>query len=289
MANQHVVTVIQARLGSSRLPGKVLRPLCGKPLLARLVERVKMATLVGTVVVATTTDGDDDPIEALCHEEGYFCFRGHPTDLLDRHYRAGWQFDADIVVKIPSDCPLIDPRLIDRVLAAFLDGPERYDYLSNLHPPTYPDGNDVEVMTMPALETAWIEAARTMEREHTTPYFWEHPDRFHLGNVTWETGFDYSMSHRWTIDYEADYHFIYNVYAALYPQNPQFGLNDILQLLANQPHLAAINQHLAGVNWYRHHLDELKTVDPAMTRPEPGPKTAVPIPKQNWQKGSVLL
>ncbi len=287
MANQHVVTVIQARTASSRLPGKVLRPLCGKPLLARLVERVKMATLVGIVVVATTTDADDDPIEALCHEEGYFCFRGHPTDLLDRHYRVGWQFDADIVVKIPSDCPLIDPRLIDRVLAAFLDAPERYDYLSNLHPATYPNGNDVEVMTMSALETAWIEAARTMEREHTTPYFWENPDRFRLGNVTWETGLDYSMSHRWTIDYEADYHFIYNVYAALYPQNPHFSLNDILQLLACQPHLAAINQHLAGVNWYRHHLDELKSVSAAMTREEPRPKTAVSPPSLTRQGGSV--
>jgi len=289
MANQHVVTVIQARAASSRLPGKVLRPLCGKPLLARMVERVKMATLVGTVVVATTTDADDDPIEALCHEEGYFCFRGHPTDLLDRHYRVGWQFDADIVVKIPSDCPLIDPRLIDRVLAAFLDAPERYDYLSNLHPATYPDGNDVEVMTMSALETAWIQASRTLEREHTTPYFWENPDRFRLGNVTWETGLDYSMSHRWTIDYEADYHFIYNVYAALYPQNPHFCLNDILQLLACQPHLAAINQHLAGVNWYRHHLDELKTVNATMTREEPRLKTAVPTPLPTGQGGRVAL
>lgn len=285
MMSPRLVTVVQARLGSSRLPGKVLRPLCGKPLLVRMVERVKMATLVGTVVVATTTDAADDPIEALCHEEGYFCFRGHPTDLLDRHYRAGWQFNADIVVKIPSDCPLIDPRLIDRVLAAFLDAPERYDYLSNLHPATYPDGNDVEVMTMPALETAWIEAERPFEREHTTPYFWENRDRFRVGNIVWETGLDYSMSHRWTIDYEADYQFIYNVFVALYPQNPQFGLNDILQLLASQPHLAAINQHLAGVNWYRHYLDELKTVDPAMTRPEPQARTAVSTPKQPWQKG----
>lgn len=289
MANQHVVTVIQARVGSSRLPGKVLRPLLGKPLLARLVERVKMATLVGTIVVATTTDAADDPIEALCHEEGYFCFRGHPTDLLDRHYRAGWQFDADIVVKIPSDCPLIDPRLIDRVLAAFLDAPERYDYLSNLHPPTYPDGNDVEVMAMSALETAWIEASRSLEREHTTPYFWENPARFRLGNVTWESGLDYSMSHRWTIDYEADYRFIQAIYAALYPQNSHFGLEDILQLLSQQPHLAAINQHLAGVNWYRHHLDELKTVSAAMTRDEPRLKTAVPNPSPTRQGERVAL
>ena len=289
MMSPRVVTVVQARLGSTRLPGKVLRPLCHKPLLARLVERVKMATLVGTVVVATTTAAEDDPIEALCHEEGYFCFRGHPTDLLDRHYRAGWQFDADIVVKIPSVCPLIDPRLIDRVITAFLDAPEPYDYLSNMHPATYPDGNDVEVMAMPALETAWIEAERPFEREHTTPFFWENPARFRLGNVTWETGLDYSMSHRWTIDYEADYCFIHNVFAALYPQNPQFGLTDILQLLTCQPELAAINQHLAGVNWYRHHLSELKTVNATMTREEPVAKTAVPSAPLIRQGGSVAL
>jgi spore coat polysaccharide biosynthesis protein SpsF len=266
--NPHVVTVIQARVGSSRLRDKVLRPLMGKPLLQRMVERVQAAELTGTVVVAAPKDSEDDVIEALCHREGYFCFRGHPTDLLDRHYRTGWCFQADVIVKIPSDCPLIDPRVISKVLAAFLAAQGKYDYLSNLHPASYPDGNDVEVMTMPALERAWIEAKRPHEREHTTPYFWEHPDRFRLGNVAWESGLDYSMSHRWTIDYEADYAFIKAVYEALYPANPLFGLDDILTLLAERPHIAALNQHLAGINWYRHYLDELKTVTSDMTRRE---------------------
>jgi spore coat polysaccharide biosynthesis protein SpsF len=261
-----IVTVIQARMRSTRLPGKVLRPLLGQPLLVRLLERVQAAQLVGTVVVATTTTTADDPIAALCQAKGYTCYRGHPTDLLDRHYKAGWLHGADAVVKIPSDCPLIDPGVIDRVLAAYLRRPHAYDYVSNLHPAAYPDGNDVEVMSMAALETAWIEAHRDFEREHTTPYFWENPQRFRLHNVAWETGLDYSLSHRWTLDYAADLRFIRAVYAALYPTYPAFGLNDILALLDAQPELAALNAHLAGVNWYRHHLDELTTISAAQTR-----------------------
>ncbi len=264
-----VITVIQARTGSSRLPGKVLRPLLGKPLLARLVERVKSAGLVGTVVVATTQLRQDDPIQAVCRAEGVPCYRGHATDLLDRHYRAGQLFGAEAVVKIPSDVPLIDPQIIDRVLGVYLADPDAYDYVSNLHPPTYPDGNDVEVMTMAALEIAWREAKRDFEREHTTPYLWENPDRFRLGNVTWETGLDYSMLHRWTIDYEEDYHLIRTVYERLYPQKPLFGLDDILALLDREPEIGTLNARYAGVNWYRHHLNELRTITPAQTRPEP--------------------
>ncbi len=263
-----IVTVIQARTGSTRLPNKVLRPLAGKPLLARMVERVLAAESAGVVVVATTLEPSDDPIIDLCRAEGYAYYRGHSDDLLDRHYQAGRLHDAEVVVKIPSDCPLIDPRVIDRVIGYFQRRKGDYDYVSNLHPATYPDGNDVEIMTMSALETAWREATRPLEREHTTPYLWERPDRFRLGNVTWETGQDYSMSHRWTIDYEADYRFIAAVYDALFYDNPLFSLDDILAFLDDHPEVAAINSHLAGVNWYRHHLDELKTVSAEQTRLE---------------------
>jgi spore coat polysaccharide biosynthesis protein SpsF len=266
---ENVVTIIQARTGSSRSPYKVLRPLVGKPLLARMVERVQAARLAGTIVVATTTEPEDDQIVEICEREGFHCFRGHPTDLLDRHVQAAWQFKADTVVKIPSDVPLIDPAIIDRVLAAYLANPGAYDFVSNLHPPTYPDGNDVEVMSIVAREIAWQQARRDFEREHTTPFFWENPDCFRLHNVTWETGLDYSMTHRWTIDYEEDYHFIKAVYEALYPHNPHFGLAEILALLEQRPDIAAINAAYAGVNWYCHHLAELKTINPAQTRTLP--------------------
>ncbi len=260
-----IVTVIQARLGSTRLPGKVLLDLVGEPLLVRMVERVRAAYRVDDLfVVATTTEPSDDPIEALCLQRGWRCYRGSTDDLLDRHYQAGVLWGAEAIAKIPSDCPLIDAAVIDRVFEYFLQND--FDYVSNLHPPSYPDGNDVEVMRMEALETAWKEATRPFEREHTTPFLWENPDRFSIGNVLWETGLDYSMTHRWTIDYPEDYAFIRAVYEELYPINPYFGLCDVLELTQRRPDIFALNSRYAGVNWYRHHLHELKTISPHQTR-----------------------
>ncbi len=261
--------VVQARTNSTRLPGKVLKEVCGKPILERQLERLARVKTAARIVVATTSDATDESIALLCRRLAVDVFRGHPTDLLDRHYRAALAFGADAVAKIPSDCPLIDPAVVDRVLARFAVGD--CDYVGNLHPASYPDGNDVEVMSLEALATAWREAQLAMEREHTTPYLWERPERFRLANVSWEAGAegtlrDYSMSHRWTIDYPEDYEFIRCVYEALYPQNPEFSMGDILDLLAVRPDLAAINARYAGVNWYRHHLHELKTVDARHTR-----------------------
>ena len=262
----NILTVVQARMGSSRLPGKVLLPLAGQPLLVRMVERVQRSRLAGTVVVATTTEAADDAVAACCTAHGLACFRGDALDLLDRHYQAARHYGAEVVLKIPSECPLIDPAVIDQVLGTYLKNPDQYDFVSNLHPATFPDGNDVEVMRFEALETAWHEARRPLEREHTTPYFWENPDRFRLANVVWATGQNFSMSHRWTIDYPEDYEFIKAVYEALHPSKPNFGLDDILRLLENRPDIARLNAHLAGVNWYRNHLDELKTVDSSQTK-----------------------
>lgn len=263
----NIITIIQARTGSSRLPGKVLLPLAGKPLLLRMVERVRMARTPMTVVVATTTDPDDTDIRVLCGQHRILCYSGDPFDLLDRHYRAALLYDADVVVKIPSDCPLIDPAVIDHVLSYWISNHREYDYVSNLHPASWPDGNDVEVMPIAVLYEAWKEASRPLEREHTTPFIWEQPERFRIGNVHWETGSDYSMSHRWTIDYPEDYQFIRRVYDHLYSEDdPRFGIDEILGLLKREPELTKINNVYAGVNWYRHHLDELKTIAPDKTR-----------------------
>lgn len=262
-----MLTLIQARRGSSRLPDKVSLDLLGQPLLVRQVERVQRARLVGRVAVITTDEASDDPLADLCQQHGMEVFRGSALDLLDRHYQAARHFgETGGVVKIPSDCPLIDPAIIDEVLGFYEDTQGQYDFVSNLHPATYPDGNDVEVMPFVALETAWREARRPLEREHTTPFFWENPGRFRLANVAWETGLDYSMSHRFTIDYPADYEFIKAVYETLYPTNPHFGLAEILALLKQRPDIYALNADLAGVNWYRNHLDELKTVAAGNTK-----------------------
>jgi len=268
----HMLVVVQARTGSTRLPNKIMMPLAGKPLLQRMLERVRAAATPFELVVATTHEPEDDAVRSLCRSLGVDCFSGHPTDLLDRHYRAAQERGAEIVVKIPSDCPLIDPAVIDRVLGFFLQHKDAYDYVSNLHPATYPDGNDVEVMPFDVLATAWREATKDFEREHTTPFIWERPERFRIGNVEWETGMNCSMTHRWTIDYPEDYEFIKRVYDELWNERSSiFSLNDILHLLEEKPELAAINAKYAGINWYRHHAGELRTVSSAEYRLTPSP------------------
>lgn len=236
-------------------------PLSGKPLLIRMVERVQASRTNKKIVVATTTDKNDDEVEALCVKNKINVYRGHPEDLLDRHYKAGLEYNADAVVKIPSDCPLICPNVIDQVLEYYINNSDSFDFVSNLHPATFPDGNDVEVIPIKVLETARNEADKNFEREHTTPFIWERPDRFRIGNIEWETGLDFSMSHRFTIDYKEDYDFIKRIYDELFDDNKTFTLCDIMMLLDKKPDIKKINEIYAGVNWYRNHLDDLKTVN----------------------------
>jgi len=261
-----IVIVVQARMSSSRLPGKVMLPILGESLLFRMMERLQMIKHPAQFVVAIPDEERGGVIEQECNGMGIPCFCGSRDNLLDRHYKAGKAFNADIVLKIPSDCPLIDPRIIDRVLDFYFDHPGKYDYVSNLHPATFPDGNDVEVMTMQCLEETWNHASRQLELEHTTPYIWENQQKFRIGNIVWDTGKDYSMSHRFTIDYKADYEFIKAVFEELYPQKPDFSCNDILDLLEERPDIYQFNAAYSGVNWYRNHLDELKTISPAQTK-----------------------
>ena len=235
-------------------------PLADRPLLQRMLERVLAAKTPSAVVVATTRDPADDVIVKVAKEVGVACFRGHPTDLLDRHYAAAVTCRADVVVKIPSDCPLIDPLVIDRVIGYYTARAADADFVSNLHPATYPDGNDVEVVPFGILETAWIEAREAHEREHTTPFIWERPDRFRIFNVAWGSGFDYSSTHRWTIDYHEDYQFLAAVYEALWTETcPVFSLQDVLSLLDARPDIAALNACHAGKSWYRDHIGEALT------------------------------
>lgn len=263
---RRIVIIVQARMSSSRFPQKVLKPVLGEPLLFRMIERLQQVKNQAIIVVATSTDTADDAIVQACAERNVACFRGSMDDCLDRHYQLAKRYEADIAIKIPSDCPLIDPVVVDEVIDFYLENEGKYDFVSNLHPATFPDGNDVEIMPMPMLEKAWKEATRPLEREHTTPYFWENPDKFRIGNVIWASGLDYSMSHRLTIDYQEDYEFICQVFEELYPQNPAFGLNDILVLLQTKPEIYEINSKFAGVNWYRNHLAELKTISTEHTK-----------------------
>jgi len=263
---EKIVIVVQARMSSSRLPGKVMLPILGESLLFRMIERLKMIKHKAQIVIATSEESGDNIIEQEASKIGIPCFRGSLNNLLDRHYQVAKQYNADIVLKIPSDCPLIDPMIIDQVLDFYFENPGQYDFVSNLHPATFPDGNDVEIMTMHCIERTWKEATRQLELEHTTPYIWENPEKFRIGNVAWNTGNDYAMSHRFTIDYQADYEFIKAVFEELYPAKPNFSCEDILELLGKRPDIYQINAEYSGVNWYRNHLDELKTITPDQTK-----------------------
>ncbi len=270
----HIAIVVQARMGSTRLPGKVMLPLAGLPMLARLVERVQRAAVPHRTIIATSTQSDDDEIERLASRIDVPCYRGSTEDLLDRHYRAGLFMKADVVAKIPSDCPLIDPKVIDRVLEFYLAHQSEYDLVSNLHPPSYPDGQDVEVMPLSVLEIAWRETAKPYEREHTTPFIWDQPRRFRIGNVLLESGKDLSMVERWTVDYPEDYELVRTVYDALYKEGHEtFGVEEILEFLNTHPEVRALNRHLCGINWYREHLDELSTISGEQTRFHPAEKS----------------
>ena len=250
---------VQARLGSTRLPKKVLMEVLGKPLLLHQIERIEHAKDVDKVVVITSTQKENDLIEEICKEGNVACFRGSELDLLDRHYKAAIEYRADFVIKIPSDCPLVDPKIVQAVLTLWESNKNLYDYVSNYHPPTFPDGLDVEGCTFETLEFAWHRAKKTYEREHTFPYIWDQPSKFRIGNIVNRYG-NMFMSHRWTLDYLEDYQFIKTIFEEL-RNIPYFGMSDVLDLLERKPEISEINKMYLGVNWYRNHAGMLTTVD----------------------------
>lgn len=233
-----VVAIVQARTGSTRLPGKVLQDLAGRTMLARVVQRTERAALVDDVVVATTTSRQDDPVVAECRRLGVSCFRGSEQDVLDRYFLASEFSRAELVVRVTSDCPLIDPGLIDRVVAAFLR--ELPDYASNFLERSYPRGLDNEVFTLEGLARAWCEATRPYQRVHVTPYFYENPGLYRLLAVKHDR--DLSAG-RWTVDTPDDMKFARAVYERM-GADDSFNWQDVLQLLQNEPGLADINSHV---------------------------------------------
>jgi spore coat polysaccharide biosynthesis protein SpsF len=234
------VAIIQARTGSTRLPGKVLMNLAGEPMLARCVNRVVRAVSVDDVVVATTIESSDDALEGLCRSRGWNFFRGSQDDVLDRYYRAAAMFGADTVVRITSDCPLIEPEIIDRVSAAYQSALPAVDYASNtLTHRTYPRGLDTEVFSFAALRTAWARDSNAGWREHVTPYIYRNPEQFRTLNVTCEI--DWSGL-RWTVDTIEDLEFVRRVYDKF--GHDRFTWREVLDLLERQPELVGINSRV---------------------------------------------
>lgn len=232
-----VVAIIQARLGSSRLPGKVLLDLAGEPMLARVVERVQRAELIDDFVIATTNESRDDPLVELCGARGWAVHRGSENDVLDRYHGAAKASDADVVVRITSDCPLLSADVLDRVVARFLKTPT-LDYVSNTQDPrTFPRGLDVEVMSASALERAWTEDKDPAWREHVTPYIYR-SGRFELASVVNDIDFS---AQRWTVDTPEDYAFAKAVYDEL---PADFEWTDVLALLERRPDIQALNVNI---------------------------------------------
>jgi spore coat polysaccharide biosynthesis protein SpsF len=234
------VAVIQARMGSTRLPGKVLLPLAGEPMLSRTVKRATRATSLCSLVVATTDQPADNAIVELCQAEGWICCRGSEEDVLDRYYRAAVQFGAEAVVRLTSDCPLTDPEVVDQVVHSFLARQPEVDYASNFVPErTYPRGLDVQVIRFDALERAWREDTNPVWRADVTYYIDLNPDRFCIHNVVNEV--DYSEM-RWTVDTADDMAFACRIYDHF--GHDRFSWREVVEALGAHPEWHEINRHV---------------------------------------------
>ena len=232
-----IVAIVQARMGSTRFPKKVMQLICGKPMIGLLLERLSKSHKINQVILATTNDDSCDPLALYVNELGYEVYRGNEDDVLDRYYQAAKQVQADLVVRITGDCPLIDPEQVDEVILKFLESD--VDYAANNVPPTYPDGLDTEVFTFKALEIAWNQAKEPQQREHVTPFIRE-SDQFSLINIMHSTDLS---NERWTVDEPVDFEVIKNVFEHFNPRT-DFTWLDVLALRKEHPEWFIANQHL---------------------------------------------
>ncbi|GGE36246.1 spore coat protein [Pullulanibacillus camelliae] len=233
--------IIQARMNSTRLPGKVLKKVLNKTLLEYQIERVKRATNIDEIIIATTRNTSDDPIVELCNSLSIPFYRGSEDDVLSRYYEAAKQFNADIVVRLTSDCPVIDPEVIDKVINFYLNNYIDYDYVSNTMKRTYPRGLDTEVFSIQALKKVYESAAERFYREHVTTYIYRTTNEFKLGNV--ENNINLSQ-YRLTVDTIEDFELIKLIIERLYPINQGFKLIDIINILKEYPRWLKINSHI---------------------------------------------
>lgn len=231
-----IVAIIQARMGSTRLKGKVLKELCGKSILHHIIERVSQSNLIHTIITATTTEETDNEIVQFCSNQAFHCFRGSEHNVLERYFKCAELAKADIIVRVTADDPFKDPKVIDKAINLLIQG--EYDYVSNTIHPTYPEGIDIEVFTFNALAKAYAEAKLLSEQEHVTPYIWKNKNKFKVLN------FEYPQNLselRWTLDNPKDYAFVEAIYSRLYKPNYIFYMEDILDLLEKEPYLSEIN------------------------------------------------
>jgi spore coat polysaccharide biosynthesis protein SpsF (cytidylyltransferase family) len=246
------VAIVQARMGSSRLPGKVLEPVAGQPMLWHIVDRLRHTPGLAKVVVATSTAASDEPVRALCVELGVPCVAGSELDVLDRFHQAAVAHDADPVLRVTADCPFVDPDVVGRVLALYQRGGHDYTAAATGgvafydRRPKFPDGLDVECFSFAALGTAHRDTQVRSDREHVTPYLYR-TKRFRVELVPCDVD---RGGLRWTVDHPADLELVRRVYAALYRPDRPFGMQDILDLIDAQPELARLNEAFVGHEGY---------------------------------------
>lgn len=240
-----ILAVLQARTSSSRFPGKVLKPLHGKPMILRQLERIERSTTIDRFLVATSDETSDDELARICADAGMEVFRGSLNNVLDRYYQAALLHQPQHVVRLTGDCPLIDPEIIDAIVTYHLDG--AFDYTSNTIEPTFPDGLDVEVCTFKALEEAWLKAALPSEKEHVMPFIHKRPNRYKLGSYISETDLS---DLRWTVDERQDFELISILYDALYPNSPRFTTKEILRYIEQRPELRLLNSNFTRNEGY---------------------------------------
>lgn len=232
--------IIQARMGSTRLPGKIYKDILGEPMLLKLVNRVKSSKLLDDIIIATTTSEEDNIVVDLCSKNRINVFRGDELDVLKRYYFAAKHFNSEIIVRLTGDNPLVDPNIIDLAVSVFLQtgNKESIDYLSTRN---YPYGLNVEVFSFTALKKTYYHGSAQHEREHVTPYIYNHPELFRVDYYTNKTDLSF---YRWTVDTQEDYDLIKKIYNALYHKKEIFLLEDILKLFDERPELLNINKFI---------------------------------------------
>lgn len=235
------VVIIQARMTSTRLPGKVLKSVMGKTLLEYQIERLRRVKSVNEIVVATTTNHIDLAIVELCDKLKVACFRGSEEDVLSRFWHAACVYNADVIVRITSDCPLIDPKLVNEAVHFYQVNVDHFDYISNALEESYPRGMDVEVFSFKVLSEAYKQATMQADREHVTPFIYRNVERYRIKNIL--SSRDYSQF-RLTVDTIEDFTLIALLLEKLYPINPNFTMEDIIDILENNMKWVGINAHI---------------------------------------------
>jgi spore coat polysaccharide biosynthesis protein SpsF (cytidylyltransferase family) len=235
-----IVAAVQARMGSSRLPGKILQDIVGKPMLWHIVNRLKACRLVDRVVIATSETAANDPVREFAAAHGFECFSGGESNVVDRLYRVCRQYGAEALVRVTGDCPFVDPEIVDQLIEMYLQSHGDVDYVCNVLPATFPHGLDAEVYPLPTLETLWRECANhPFWQDWFAGWLLDHTDLFRIKNLRYRE--DLSHRYRWTVDYPEDIEFARQVYGRLYRDGQVFHMRDVLDLLEREPGLNEMN------------------------------------------------